>query len=230
MANELVLGDDGVALAALDGDGGDFLVELASHLRGFRLVLRRYGERVLFLARNAVLGGDVLGRLAHVVVVEGVPQAVLDHGVDQAEVAHLLARTDIGGMRGQRHAFLAAGDDNVAVAQRHLLRPQRHRAQARTADLVDRPGRRTDAEARLDRRLARRALPLRRLQHLAQDHFVDVGGVDAGSFQRRLDGVGAQLMTRQGRQRTQERTDRRAGGGDNDDFVGHGKTPDRGEA
>jgi hypothetical protein len=41
-------------------------------------------------------------------------------------------------MRRQAHAFLAAGDDDLAVASSDLLRRQRHGAQARAADLVDR--------------------------------------------------------------------------------------------
>ena len=41
--------------------------------------------------------------------------------------------------------------------------------------------------------LAGRALAGAGLQHLAQDHLVDVGGGDAGALQRRLDGDLAQL-------------------------------------
>ena len=55
------------------------------------LFWRGDGETVLVFAGDLPAGGDVLGRLAHVVAVEGVPQPVLDHGVDEGEVAHLLA-------------------------------------------------------------------------------------------------------------------------------------------
>jgi len=37
---------------------------------------------------DAVLLGHVLGRHAHVVVVEDVPQAVVDHGVDELGLGH----------------------------------------------------------------------------------------------------------------------------------------------
>ena len=47
------------------------------------LVLGGRGEGVLLLAGDLPLLGDVLGGVAHVVAVEGVPQAVLDHGVDE---------------------------------------------------------------------------------------------------------------------------------------------------
>ena len=46
-------------------------------------------ELVLLLAGDLELPGDVLGGVAHVVAVEGVPQPVLDHRVDHLEVAHL---------------------------------------------------------------------------------------------------------------------------------------------
>src|SRR3546814_9199149 len=49
------------------------------------------GEGVLVAAGDLPAVGDILRRLAHVVAVEGVPQPVLDHGVHQAKVAHLLA-------------------------------------------------------------------------------------------------------------------------------------------
>jgi hypothetical protein len=67
-------------------------------------------------AADVALGGDVLGRLAHVIAVEGVPQPVLDHGVDQGEVAHLLAGAQVLGVRRLAHALLTAGDDDLRVA------------------------------------------------------------------------------------------------------------------
>jgi hypothetical protein len=66
---------DGVALAALDGEGDDLVGELPGLLRGLGLVLGGHGELVLLLAGDLPLVGDVLGGLAHVVAVEGVPKA-----------------------------------------------------------------------------------------------------------------------------------------------------------
>jgi hypothetical protein len=62
--------------------------------------------------------------------VEGVPQAVLDHGVDEGQVAHLLAAAEVLGVRRLAHALLAAGDDDLGRAVLDLLRRQRHGAQA----------------------------------------------------------------------------------------------------
>ena len=83
--------DHDVALAGLDRDRRDLVLEVAGLLRGLGLVLRGDREFVLLRAGDLPLLGDVLGGVAHVVAVEGVPQAVLDHGVDQFEGAHLHA-------------------------------------------------------------------------------------------------------------------------------------------
>ena len=73
-------------------------------------------ELVLLLAGDLPLLGDVLGGRAHVVAVEGVPEAVLDHRVDELEAAHLVTAAQILRMRRQGHQLLAAGDDDVRIA------------------------------------------------------------------------------------------------------------------
>jgi hypothetical protein len=55
---------------------GDLVLELAGLHRRFGLVLRADGEGVLILAGDLPLLGDVLGRVAHVIALEGVEQAV----------------------------------------------------------------------------------------------------------------------------------------------------------
>ena len=117
-------------LRDLDGDRDDLVLELAGLLRGLGLVLRGDGEFVLLVAGDLVLPGDVLGGVAHVVAVEGVPQAVLDHGVDELDRAHLGAAAQILRVRGHAHGFLAAGDDDFGIAVEQRLVAQRHRAQA----------------------------------------------------------------------------------------------------
>ena len=124
-ADVLVGVDDDVALAGLDGEGGDLVLEPTGLLGGLGLVLGSQRELVLLLAGELPLGGDVLGGRAHVVAVEGVPEAVLDHGVDELHVAHLLTRAQVGGVGRERHALLAAGDDDGVVAERDMLRAER---------------------------------------------------------------------------------------------------------
>ena len=98
MADVFVLVDHDVALAGLDGEGDDLVVEAAGLLRGLGLVLAGDGEFVLRLAADLPLLGDVLGGLAHVIAVEGVPQPVADHRVDVFHVAHLVAGAQMRGM------------------------------------------------------------------------------------------------------------------------------------
>ena len=130
---------DRVALLLRDRDRHDLVLEAAGFLRGGGLLLRGQRERVLLLARDAVLLGHVLGRDAHVVLVVHVPQAVGDHRVDQLPVAHALAVARVvQHVRRQAHALLAAGDHDLAVAVADRLRGQHHGLQARAAHLVDR--------------------------------------------------------------------------------------------
>ena len=87
--------DDDVALAGRDRKGDDLVLEPAGLLRGLGLVLRADREPVLLLAGDLPLAGDVLGGVAHVIAMEGVDEPVLDHGVDELEVAHLHAGAQI---------------------------------------------------------------------------------------------------------------------------------------
>ena len=221
-ANIFVAVDDGVALAALDGDGDDLVLELARLLRGFGLVLRGDREFVLGVTRDLELAGDILGRVAHVVAVEGVPQPVLDHRVDELQVAHLGAGAQMLAVRGQRHRFLAAGHDDRSVAAPDLLHAERDGAQAGTADLVEPPGGRFLGQAGADRRLASRVLALAGGQHLAEDDLVDFRAVDPGPSQYVLDHHDAELVRRRVGERAVEGTDRCAGRGGHDDCVGSG--------
>jgi hypothetical protein len=98
-ADVFVVLDDVSPLRLLIVTGDDLVLELAGLLRGFRLVLRGDGEGVLLVARDLPLLGDVLGGVAHVIAVEGVHQAVLQHGVDHLQVAHLGAAAQMRAVR-----------------------------------------------------------------------------------------------------------------------------------
>ena len=220
--------DHRVALAGLDGDRRDLVLELAGLHRRLGLVLRLHRELVLHLAGDLPLLGDVLSGGAHVIAVEGIPQAVLDHGVDHLEVAHLHAVAKMRAVRRLAHRFLAAGDDDVAVAVGDRLIAERDRAQAGAAQHVDLPGRRLHRNAGADRGLPAGILAFARRQDLAHDHFGDVLALDPGAIQRRLDRDLSELVRWQRRQRPVERADGGTGGTDNDDVVFHDKSPDAG--
>ena len=222
----LVLIDDDVALAARDRHGDDLVLEAPCLLRGLRLVLRSDRELVLVLALELPALRDVLGRGAHVVAVEGVQQAVLEHRVDELEVAHLGAGAHIGGVRRLRHRFLAAGDDDVGVAVGDLLHADGDRAQARAAELVEAPGRLFLRDARRHRGLAGRVLALPGRQDLAEDDLVDLARLDLGALQRLLDGNRAEIVRRRVREGPVEGADSGSRGADDDDVSsGHSTLP-----
>ena len=157
------------------------------------------------------------------IAVEGIPQPVLDHGVDHLERAHLHAVAQMLGVRRHAHGLLAAGDHDLAVAVQDRLIAERDRAQARTAQLVDAPGGAFDRNAGGDRGLPRRVLALTGGQDLPHDDFGDAAAFDAGALQRRLNRDLAELMRRQIGEGPVEGADRRAGGADDDDVVLHPK-------
>jgi hypothetical protein len=127
------------------GEGHDFIGEFPSLLRGFGLVLAGHGEAVLLLAADLPLLGNVFRGLAHVIAVERIPQPVLDHGIDKLHVAHFGARAQVRHMRAERHVLLSTCDHDGCIAQLDMLRAQRNRPQARTANLIDAPCRRLPA-------------------------------------------------------------------------------------
>lgn len=123
-------------------------------------------------------------------------------------------------MRRQRHRFLAAGDDDVGVAGRDLLHAERNGPQAGAADLIEAPRGRFLGQAGKDRSLARRVLPLRGGQHLAEDDLVHLGGLDTGARQKLADDGRAELMGGGVGERPVERADGRARGTGDDDGIG----------
>ncbi len=222
LTDELVLVDDRVALAALDRDRRDLAVEPAFAPRRLGLVLAGGSEFVLRVAADLILLGQIFGGDAHVIAVEDVRQAVLDHDVDQLDRTHLLAGAQRLGVRGERHILLAAGDDQLGVARQDRLGGHHHRAQARSAHLLHAPGRDLLGHAGSHRGLAGRVLALRGGEHLAQDHFVHLLGLHAGLLERGDDRDAAELMGGRCRIGTEKAADGGALGGGDDD-LGHGR-------
>ena len=81
---------------------------------------------------------------------------------------------------GLAHAFHPAGDDQIDVAAAHALRREHHGFQSRAAHLVDRQRRDRRRQSGSQRRLPRGRLADAGREHVAENHFVDVGRFDAG--------------------------------------------------
>ena len=129
---------------------------------------------------DVVFSHKVFGGNAHVVVVERIPQAIADHGVDDLTVAHAQTGAGTGhDVVGQAHVFLAAGDDHLGIAASNGLGPQVQGLEARPANLVQGQCRYRKRQAGLDCRLAGRVLPGTGGQYLTHDHFVDLGAIQA---------------------------------------------------
>ena len=223
-ARLLVTGEgDRVALALGNHDRGDLGIEAAAFDGRRGTLLRLCGEGVLLGAVDAVLVGQVLRGDAHVVVVEGVPQAVGDHGIDDLRVAHAQAGACAGQNVGrQAHVLHAAGDDHFGIAAADRLHGQMHGLEARAAYLVQRHGRYGVGQAGLDRGLARGVLPGAGGEHMAEDDFIDLGRVDTGLFQQGADHGGAQFDCRHIGQRALETADGGAGCSYDDDVLHDG--------
>ena len=193
-ADIFVLVDDDVALPRLDRDRHDLVLEAPGLLRRLRLVLRGDRELVLLLAGDLVLLGDVLRRDAHVVAVEGVDQRVLQHRVDHLVVAHLHALAKMRGVRGHRHRFLPAGDDDVGVAAAICCMPS---ATARSPEPQSwfRPQAVTSFGTPAAIAACRAGFcPSPAARIWPRMTSVTSSGRDAGALKRALDGDGAELV------------------------------------
>ena len=169
-----------------------------------------------------VLDRDALGVRAHVAVLDGAPQAVVDGRVDQLAVAEAEAEARAGHEVGRLvHGFHAACDDGLRVAGPDLGGREHDRLEAGAADPVDGRGARAVRESRLQERLARGGLPDAGLQDLAHEHLVDPGRrrIEAGPLDGRPDRDAPELGGRDGAQRPGELADRRARGAHDEDVA-----------
>ena len=104
-------------LFLFDHHGNNLVLEPAGLLGGLGLLLGGGGELVQLFPGDAPDIADVLCGGAHVVVVEGVPQAVVDHGVHHGGIEHAGAAPG-GGHRvgGHGHVLSAAAHHHVGIA------------------------------------------------------------------------------------------------------------------
>ena len=124
-------------------------------------------------------------------------------------------------MGRQRHVFLTARDDDPRIAQLHVLCAQGHRAQTRTANLVQRPGAGFFRQTGLDMRLTGGVLALTGGQHLAEDGFFNLRLVDARAGDDGVDHGSAEVMRGGGGERAVETA--HGGARRRDDYdIGHG--------
>ena len=185
-SNRLVAVDpQRLALLLRDHNRQDLVMEVARLCRRRRLLVTERRVCILRLTRHRVQLGDGFPGVPHVDVLEGAPQPVVDHRVDDLAVAEAESFADARQqVRAVAHGLHAARDHDVDVAGGDPLRRQHHGLQAGAAHLVDRERRDMVRQSAAKRRLPCGILPEPRADDVPHDAFVDDGGIDAGAAHR----------------------------------------------
>ena len=181
-------------LLLLDHHGDDLVVEAAGVQSGLSLVLGGGGELVQLLTGDAPHVADVLGGGAHVVVVIGVPQAVLDHGVHHLIVTHAGAPAGGGdGIGGGGHILGAAGHHDVGVAGEDGAGALDHGLHAGAAHHAHSVSGHADGHTGLQRGLAGGVLAQASGQDAAKHDLIHVLRLHTSAVQSFLDDNGTHL-------------------------------------
>jgi hypothetical protein len=217
---DVLVGVDGDgALAALDLDRNDLLLEIPRLGGGGGAVVALGGQRVLVGAGNAEVVGDVFGGDAHVAVVERVGQRA-DHGVDGLAVLHPLAPAQAGQpVLAAAHRLGPAGHGGVAVAEGDRLRGGHDRLQPAAAQPVQRERRCFDRQAAVDRRDPGQVhVPDLGVDHVAEYRVPDLARLHPGPADRLAHHGGAEVTGRHRGQPATVLADRGPHGGQ-DEYV-----------
>src|SRR5215217_5900926 len=166
-----------------------------------------HGVGVGVLAGYTVLLGDVLGRHAHVVVVEDVPQAIVDHVVVDIRFGHphpVAVAALIQQERRPVHVLDAAGHDDVGVAEGYLLRRRDYGLKPRAAHPVQGHAWDLDGEAALYSDLATRVHALACREYVPDYNLVDLVSLDPGAREDLFADRGPEFRGRRVLERTAE--------------------------
>ena len=138
----------------------------------------------MFFAGHVELGGDVFRRDSHVVVVEGAPQTILDHRVNDFAVAHPVtpASLAVQNIRCLTHAFGSTGNDDFGIIGHNRLHGEVDGFQAGAANLIYSKRRNYIRNAGLDCALPCNILSQSRLQNIAENNLIHLVRLNLGSF------------------------------------------------
>ena len=118
-----------------------------------------------------------------------------------------------------QQTVLNARHRELGAVQCEGVRALNHRLECTATDFINRHATRGRRQPRVQRRLPRRRLSHSRLQHIAHENIPHIRGrqtrfFDGGANYRRAESRG-----RDGCERTLERTERRSGGGEDDNVI-----------
>ena len=223
-ADAFVVREDGGRRAFFggEGEGNDFGVEAAGLLCGGGFAMGVERVLILLFAGDGVLVGDEFAGHAHVLVVAGAPEAVVDHGVDGFGVAHAKTLARIGQKVGRvGHGFHAASDGDLGVAESDGLSGEADGFEAGAADHVDGESGNGVGETAAKCSLARGILAEAGGKNAAHDALGDVGGIEAARSTAARTAMEPSSTAERWRECAEEFSDGGAGCTDDDNFT-HG--------
>lgn len=189
--------DDNLALARLDGNGGDFIGKGLVSPRLLGIAVRLNGVLVLLLSGDVVLLDGVFAAVAHVELVVDVGETILDQAVLKLGVAKggkAAGAVDV--VRDARHVLHATSNLCLGQTKLDVLGGKGNSLEAGRADLVDGDGFNGLGQAGEYRRLAGRGLANRGSDDIAHIYIGNLLYGDLGLFERSLDRSGAELGRR----------------------------------
>ena len=202
--------EHGVALLTLDDNRNDLVLESAVLDGLVSLDLAVVGELIQHLAGDGavavlllegLVGADILSGHAHMLVeAGGIPQSIVDHGIDQLALAHgsahAVAVTALHHCKGSHvHVLHATCDHDISIACLDHLSSHVHAVQTGTADHVDGDSGGLDGQASLQGSLTGNVLAQTSLDHAAHVNMIDLLRLDVCAVQSLLDDDGAQLSS-----------------------------------
>ena len=194
---EFVCIDDDVLFFLMNRYRNDLRFECAALDSFASFDLRTDTECILVFTSDAEAFSNVFSRDAHMIVIECIPEAIFDHGIDEDTVAHTIAITSFrNSERSHGHVFHAACYDDVSVAGFDHLSCQGYAAETGTADFVDRKSRYFDRHASFNHSLTSRVLALSSLKDVAHYDFIDVFTFDASTFESFFNDNSAEFYSR----------------------------------
>ncbi len=142
------------------------------------------------------------------IIIESVPESILNHGIHQGTVIHPVAVAGLRNRIGSHgHVFHAAGHYHIRISGHDHLSRLIHTVQTGTADYVHGHCRHLNGKSRLDGCLTGHILAQACLDDTAHVHLIYIFRLYTCPVQGFLDHDGPQLRGRSGAQRASHGTD-----------------------
>src|SRR5262249_5201464 len=197
-----------------------FTIEFARLEGTHRPTHRLRRERILLCPREVVFGRGSIGKATHGLAVPGTAEPVEEHMIENLPVAHPVTTARLRArVRRVGHQLETAGNGDLDVAGTDLICGHHDGLQGGAAHLVDRYRRSANGYAGAERCLPCGSLPQPGGQHVAHDHFLNVGTVHSRRLEGSFDGSAAQLGSSRRRKGALECTDRGPLSRDNDNIM-----------